>query len=119
VFCYHIPVAMHLFFSFYRSRDPRDLHSFPTRRSSDLPHRLEGTRRGTLLPVDGRQSRRNRPPPSPRHREPEGHRNRRRCARHRRSEEHTFELQSRENLVCRLLLEKKKKKKHKQKIDER
>src|SRR5690606_41041051 len=30
-------------------------------------------------------------------------------ARHRRSEEHTSELQSRENLVCRLLLEKKKK----------
>src|SRR5207302_10543711 len=28
---------------------------------------------------------------------------------HRRSEEHTSELQSRENLVCRLLLEKKKK----------
>src|SRR5690606_28779404 len=32
-----------------------------------------------------------------------------------RSEEHTSELQSRENLVCRLLLEKKKKKIHKQK----
>src|SRR5215475_15674726 len=32
------------------------------------------------------------------------------CA-ERRSEEHTSELQSRENLVCRLLLEKKKKKK--------
>src|SRR5436309_9517950 len=31
--------------------------------------------------------------------------------RDRRSEEHTSELQSRENLVCRLLLEKKKKKK--------
>src|SRR5436309_9337719 len=31
-----------------------------------------------------------------------------------RSEEHTSELQSRENLVCRLLLEKKKKKKMKQ-----
>src|SRR5207302_6942020 len=30
-----------------------------------------------------------------------------------RSEEHTSELQSRENLVCRLLLEKKKKKAHK------
>src|SRR5690606_41711808 len=30
-----------------------------------------------------------------------------------RSEEHTSELQSRENLVCRLLLEKKKKKSHK------
>src|SRR5690606_41490284 len=29
-----------------------------------------------------------------------------------RSEEHTSELQSRENLVCRLLLEKKKKKQH-------
>src|SRR5207302_11371202 len=33
------------------------------------------------------------------------------CRDHRRSEEHTSELQSRENLVCRLLLEKKKKKK--------
>src|SRR5207302_4168184 len=33
-----------------------------------------------------------------------------------RSEEHTSELQSRENLVCRLLLEKKKKKKKKKKI---
>src|SRR5690349_24026580 len=31
----------------------------------------------------------------------------------RRSEEHTFELQSRRDLVCRLLLEKKKKKKKK------
>src|SRR5688572_32561594 len=31
-------------------------------------------------------------------------------ARPRRSEEHTFELQSQSNLVCRLLLEKKKKK---------
>src|SRR5690606_29701972 len=34
---------------------------------------------------------------------------------HTRSEEHTSELQSRENLVCRLLLEKKKKKKKKTK----
>src|SRR5690606_40436195 len=33
-----------------------------------------------------------------------------------RSEEHTSELQSRENLVCRLLLEKKKKKKIQQQI---
>src|SRR5436309_8037933 len=32
------------------------------------------------------------------------------CIRTSRSEEHTSELQSRENLVCRLLLEKKKKK---------
>src|SRR5215475_1411349 len=40
------------------------------------------------------------PSPSPRPR--------RRCGPDRRSEEHTSELQSRENLVCRLLLEKKK-----------
>src|SRR5207342_3975037 len=33
-----------------------------------------------------------------------------------RSEEHTSELQSRENLVCRLLLEKKKKKNKEQKL---
>src|SRR5690606_42005755 len=33
-----------------------------------------------------------------------------------RSEEHTSELQSRENLVCRLLLEKKKKQKHSKKM---
>src|SRR5690606_40704439 len=39
----------------------------------------------------------------------------RRC--HRRSEEHTSELQSRENLVCRLLLEKKKNKENVQSDD--
>src|SRR5690606_42141228 len=37
------------------------------------------------------------------------HDSRRSRLRHHRSEEHTSELQSRENLVCRLLLEKKKK----------
>src|SRR5436309_11149101 len=36
-----------------------------------------------------------------------------------RSEEHTSELQSRENLVCRLLLEKKKKKKKQKKTNKR
>src|SRR6266511_5616977 len=42
----------------------------------------------------------------------QGHRDQQaRRDRGRRSEEHTSELQSRENLVCRLLLEKKKKKK--------
>src|SRR5438270_4981607 len=40
-----------------------------------------------------------------------------RVADHARSEEHTSELQSQSNLVCRLLLEKKKKKKTKQKIN--
>src|SRR5204863_8136286 len=92
---------------FYCSRDHRDLHSFPTRRSSDLalarPADVGFRRRldpSTLLvehpPAvtrvdadvvaaqpfleDARQ----------------------------RSEEHTSELQSRRDLVCRLLLEKKK-----------
>src|SRR6266849_10891762 len=40
-----------------------------------------------------------------------GSRARMRCAAHIRSEEHTSELQSRVDLVCRLLLEKKKEKK--------
>src|SRR2546422_8449409 len=41
--------------------------------------------------------------------QPPGGRSRRRAARAARSEEHTSELQSRLHLVCRLLLEKKKK----------
>src|SRR3712207_8350156 len=50
-------------------------------------------------------------PPSSTHRS-SGARDRRRSGRrHLRSEEHTSELQSRQYLVCRLLLEKKKKKK--------
>src|SRR5437588_3972524 len=61
----------------------RDLPSFPTRRSSDL------TRGGGA----GRGAQRARPQA--------GHRVR--------SEEHTSELQSHSDLVCRLLLEKKKK----------
>src|SRR5216684_7523050 len=40
----------------------------------------------------------------------ERHRQRRRASRRARSEEHTSELQSRLHIVCRLLLEKKKKK---------
>src|SRR5690242_5576390 len=60
----------------------RGLHSFPTRRSSDLPVRA------------GRRHRHRGPGAVP--------------ARARRSEEHTSELQSHVNLVCRLLLEKKK-----------
>src|SRR5436309_8961462 len=62
-------------------------------------------RRGIWLLVNGRLQGRIGLPrrTSFRHRprRPEGHRGRR-------SEEHTSELQSRENLVCRLLLEKKK-----------
>src|SRR5207249_11525284 len=89
---------------FYSSDDHRTLHSFPTRRSSDLAARSRERRRSDppVALVDaacrGRDDRRNR--------------NRRVAAlaegtRHR-SEEHTSELQSRFDLVCRLLLEKKK-----------
>src|SRR5207302_9937273 len=93
--------------------------SFPTRRSSDLA-RLRGRK---ALPDDPAHSRRARvavpervrlPAPDPRR--PRLSRGRREPARQLRpgravfrSEEHTSELQSRENLVCRLLLEKKKK----------
>src|SRR5690606_42024404 len=77
----------------------RNLHSFPTRRSSDL-----GLRREQFAQF-GRQHHVAFNTQLTRH------------ERHHtvgvtgndRSEEHTSELQSRENLVCRLLLEKKKK----------
>src|SRR5690606_40411762 len=101
------PPALPFFLSV--SRPPRHLHSFPTRRSSDLPPRFPPS----LVPP-GAPARLRTPPPgtsrsaggrlpgSP----PAA------AADRERSEEHTSELQSRENLVCRLLLEKKKKKKN-------
>src|SRR5438093_3770270 len=70
-------------FFFSCSGDHRDLHSFPTRRSSDLCLRQADH----VVVVVGRSV----PKPGPA-----------------RSEEHTSELQSLTNLVCRLLLEKKK-----------
>src|SRR5688500_20119137 len=79
---------LNLSFFFYCSGDPRHLHSFPTRRSSDLPR---PARSWSKLAAPSRTSRT--------------------CARSKestRSEEHTSELQSPCNLVCRLLLEKKK-----------
>src|SRR5437870_11449347 len=69
----------------------RDLHSFPTRRSSDLP----GPREGPAARVG---------------RDRAGGIRAGLGAGGSRSEEHTSELQSRGHLVCRLLLEKKKKK---------
>src|SRR5690606_41333187 len=84
------------------------LHSFPTRRSSDLPggkllhlflpRRRQGFQRTAGLTTN--QVLLDIPQLLP-----EPHREFRRQLR---SEEHTSELQSRENLVCRLLLEKKK-----------
>src|SRR5436309_10649535 len=89
------PIASLTFF-FYATRAHPDLHSFPTRRSSDLLRSRWGTDQlagiglgipGFILLKEGVI------------------RNSNNLAR---SEEHTSELQSRENLVCRLLLEKKK-----------
>src|SRR5690606_41599795 len=99
-----------------RSRDHRDLHAFPTRRSSDLIDMPApfGKRADEVRYADWRMSL--------------GGEQRywldygeflslvlslpdkdwQRVRGEVRSEEHTSELQSRENLVCRLLLEKKK-----------
>src|SRR5207249_5595995 len=101
-------LTSHLLFFFLRHRHHRTLHSFPTRRSSDLDPKSvkrpcpRGSPARTSRTVSSRANT---------------------CRRHatdhcfgtpvpeNRSEEHTSELQSRFDLVCRLLLEKKKKKK--------
>src|SRR5690606_41155063 len=87
----------------YCAGDHPDLHSFPTRRSSDLAVADLGSERPHHLlrlahAVTGRSH-------GPLH-----HRagqDEQTFIEFGRSEEHTSELQSRENLVCRLLLEKK------------
>src|SRR5690606_41458344 len=88
----------------------RDLHSFPTRRSSDL--RAEGVH--ALRRLFGRDAlllheRNELAKRIAAGRDREVHQVERFGAEDRlqRSEEHTSELQSRENLVCRLRLEKK------------
>src|SRR5690606_40121576 len=91
-------------FFLYCSAAPRHLHSFPTRRSSDLVARRRDVQVHPGEQVRGRASR-PRPLQHPQLLRPEQVT---RLA-GARSEEHTSELQSRENLVCRLLLEKKKK----------
>src|SRR5438034_7612441 len=95
----------------YDYADHRDLHSFPTRRSSDLTRRSSSScanRRRSSTTSSRRPSRcspTRRPcttPPCCSTRRSSG-------CRRTRSEEHTSELQSHSDLVCRLLLEKKKK----------
>src|SRR5690242_18889041 len=81
--------------------DTRDLHSFPTRRSSDLVLQVGRATSGGFF--------RWRAGNSGRDTKAECH-YRAFC----RSEEHTSELQSHVNLVCRLLLEKKKNNTHDQ-----
>src|SRR5699024_12512838 len=84
------------FFFLYCSRAPRDLHSFPTRRSSDLTVESLRSLRTSLhfAMMDAGNNVIAFSGPSP--------------GIGKRSEEHTSELQSRFDLVCRLLLEKKK-----------
>src|SRR3712207_8650184 len=101
------------FFLFYGSATHRDLHSFPTRRSSDLDAAVPGEagralqaggaeRRGYCAPPGGQERAGDEDEGAPPRRLPE------RDGEGPRSEEHTSELQSRQYLVCRLLLEKKK-----------
>src|SRR5205085_5487068 len=100
----YIPLRLHLFHS---PSVPPDPPTFPTRRSSDLQavDPLRATDRAHDLP--GREQRhrlgfaleRVRAEPMTL------------FAARQRSEEHTSELQSQSKLVCRLLLEKKKRKK--------
>src|SRR5437762_7568382 len=90
---------MRLFF--YSPTAPLDLHSFPTRRSFRSLDSAFSRRDGLArcqgeLRAHGRFQGRGRAVHSPRDERT-------------RSEEHTFELQSPMYLVCRLLLEKKKK----------
>src|SRR5262249_60875857 len=105
------PLPLLLFF-FQPAGAPRALHSFPTRRSSDLPWPRPRPNARPSAPPSSRPRSRARPsPPPPPRRDP--------AARSApcgprasppggpRSEEHTSELQSLTNLVCRLLLEKK------------
>src|SRR5205823_12057422 len=108
------------FFIFLCSYSPhQDLPSFPTRRSSDLTQPMrQGCRAGPIRPPCAPLSPLR--PADSKHRRGEAAlgdpgfefaRPIRNLGRRARSEEHTSELQSLAYLVCRLLLEKKKKKK--------
>src|SRR5438034_6666560 len=97
-------------FFFQCDGDPRDLHSFPTRRSSDLGNKRDAEKlKGTPDGVErhaghgakGRLVVENEGKHTPDHAK-------RLFIAVNRSEEHTSELQSHSDLVCRLLLEKKK-----------
>src|SRR5699024_12605877 len=103
---FHVLLSRHFIalspFSVYCSGALLALHSFPTRRSSDLAGssaRWRRPRRGSSRHELAERR-------SHRHRRREGGEGRGQ----ERSEEHTSELQSRFDLVCRLLLEKKKEK---------
>src|SRR5205807_7892847 len=104
------------FFSFSSCAHPRDLHSFPTRRSSDLANPCRDPPHFPLSPEDAARLRSHRPffESSAMTNQPPAIQTFQmphipiRMIAGVRSEEHTSELQSPCNLVCRLLLEKKK-----------
>src|SRR5438874_9443397 len=93
---YYLRLYSYCIFFFSCSGDHRDLHSFPTRRSSDLvgAELLQHLRRNALALAD-------QPEQDVLGADVV-------VTELQRSEEHTSELQSRRDLVCRLLLEKKK-----------
>src|SRR5207302_6699421 len=107
------------YFTLPHSTTNSDPHSFPTRRSSDLRQDGAPAPQGSVGEGEDRAVERARDDDQPAVRH--GGRGRTGAPRHeavavearaddhaaRKSEEHTSELQSRENLVCRLLLEKK------------
>src|SRR5205823_14803256 len=104
-FCFNVLVSFFFFFFFLMIRRPPRSTLFPTRRSSDLanPGARAGRHRGGTAARRlgaGRNSAAARPDLA----------GRAEAAALLRSEEHTSELQSLAYLVCRLLLEKKKKK---------
>src|SRR5207253_9651388 len=97
-------------FSFQCSHAHRHLHSFPTRRSSDLMSDVGGLALADGLTITLDDSALTPLPdagPIVSSAYQPTNIDERTCVR--RSEEHTSELQSRGHLVCRLLLEKKKK----------
>src|SRR5690606_42056864 len=108
-------MSMHAF-DRQRSGEHRHLHSFPTRRSSDLLTLAEdgpvSYEEGGLTSGeagDGTPQEAGGPaPPQEGGVPPQAQDGLKVRDEDGRSEEHTSELQSRENLVCRLLLEKKK-----------
>src|SRR5207253_4155173 len=111
--CPHLLLRLFFFSSFGHHRD---LHSFPTRRSSDLGFKYSSFA-STCAPPRGLSLSSRTIGVAPTSSSTLGY-----CGdtigkgmphEHHRSEEHTSELQSRGHLVCRLLLEKKnKQKKH-------
>src|SRR5438046_7906347 len=85
--------------------DTSVLASFPTRRSSDLVLAEEVSQQVLLRPARGRRSKQRRLGQA-RELRAEGAARGQGAVREERSEEHTSELQSLTNLVCRLLLDK-------------